>query len=53
MKTLFLVSGMDAGAAKRVASILVGVCAQRGNFVWLVPTFSGRGNVFYKLFAAL
>jgi glycosyltransferase involved in cell wall biosynthesis len=40
---------MDAGGAERVAATLANAWAARGDRVTLMPTFSGRGDCFYKL----
>ena len=49
-KILFLVSGLVAGGAERVASTLANAWVSRGDQVILMPTFSGRGESFYKIF---
>lgn len=48
-KILLLVSSMGSGGAERVAATLANAWAARGDQVTLLPTFSGRGDCFYKL----
>jgi len=40
---------MGAGGAERVAATLANAWASRGDRITLMPTFSGRGECFYKL----
>lgn len=49
MRILFLVSSLGAGGAERVAVTLCSAWVERGDQVTLMPTFSGRGECFYKL----
>ena len=49
MKILFLVSSMHAGGAERVAATLSSAWARHGHRVTLVPTYSGKGSLFYEL----
>jgi len=49
MHILLLTSSMSSGGAERVASTLANAWSVRGNNVTLMPTFSGRGECFYKL----
>jgi len=48
-KVFLLVSSMHSGGAERVASTLANAWVARGDQVILMPTFSGRGECFYKL----
>ena len=48
-KILMMVSSMNSGGAERVASILANAWVSRGDQVTLMPTFSGRGECFYKM----
>lgn len=49
MKILFLTSSLNAGGAERVATILCGAWADRGDEVILIPTYSGGGEPFYRV----
>lgn len=49
MKILFLVSSMGGGGAERVAALLCNAWVDQGEEVVLMPTFSGRGDISYKL----
>lgn len=49
MNILFLVSSMHAGGAERVAATLSAGWAQQGHRVTLVPTYTGKGQLFYEL----
>lgn len=49
MKILFLVSSMHAGGAERVAATLSAGWVERGERVTLVPTYTGKGKLFYEL----
>ncbi len=49
MNILFLVSSMHAGGAERVAATLSAGWAERGHRVTLVPTYTGKGKLFYPL----
>ncbi len=49
MKILFFVSSMHAGGAERVASTLASAWVQRGDDVTLVPSYTKKGKLFYKL----
>lgn len=49
MKILFFVSSMHAGGAERVAATLASAWSQRGDHVTLVPTYTKKGSLFYKL----
>lgn len=49
MNILFFVSSMHAGGAERVAATLTRGWAQQGHQVTLVPTFTGKGKLFYPL----
>lgn len=49
MKILFLVSSMGGGGAERVAALLCNAWVERGDEVVLMPTFSGRGEIHYRL----
>lgn len=53
MKILFLTSSLGAGGAERVATTLCNAWATRGDKVTLIPTFSGGGQSFYNLVAAV
>ncbi|WP_044042975.1 glycosyltransferase family 4 protein [Caballeronia insecticola] len=49
MKIFLLVSAMGTGGAERVAATLVNAWVARGDEVTLVPTYSGRGAMFYPV----
>src|SRR5690554_1810407 len=49
MNILFLVSSMHAGGAERVAATLSRGWVQHGHRVTLVPTYTGKGKLFYEL----
>lgn len=49
MKILFFVSSMHAGGAERVAATLASAWALRGDEVTLVPTYTKKGSLFYRL----
>ncbi|HLU00090.1 MAG TPA: glycosyltransferase family 4 protein [Burkholderiaceae bacterium] len=49
MNILLLVSSMHAGGAERVAATLSRGWVQHGHRVTLVPTFTGKGKLFYPL----
>lgn len=49
MKILFFVSSMHAGGAERVAATLATAWAARGDTVTLAPTFTKKGQLFYRL----
>ncbi len=49
MKILFFVSSMHAGGAERVAATLASAWAQRGDQVMLVPSYTKKGSLFYRL----
>ncbi len=49
MKIVFFVSSMHAGGAERVAATLAGAWAERGDEVILVPTYTKKGSLFYRL----
>ncbi|RTZ40654.1 glycosyltransferase family 4 protein [Candidimonas sp. SYP-B2681] len=49
MKILFFVSSMHAGGAERVAATLASAWVQRGDDVTLVPSYTKKGKLFYKL----
>ncbi|NYT62745.1 glycosyltransferase family 4 protein [Alcaligenaceae bacterium] len=49
MKILFFVSSMHAGGAERVAATLASAWAERGDEVILVPTYTKKGKLFYRL----
>lgn len=49
MRILFFVSSMHAGGAERVAATLASAWALRGDEVTLVPTYTKKGSLFYRL----
>lgn len=49
MNILFLVSSMHAGGAERVAATLSRGWVRQGHRVTLVPTYTGKGKLFYEL----
>ncbi len=49
MKILFFVSSMHAGGAERVAATLASAWAARGDQVILVPSYTKKGKLFYRL----
>lgn len=49
MNILFFVSSMHAGGAERVAATLSRGWVEHGHRVTLVPTFTGKGKLFYEL----
>lgn len=49
MKILFFVSSMHAGGAERVAATLASAWARRGEDVTLVPSYTKKGSLFYRL----
>lgn len=49
MHILFLVSSMHAGGAERVAATLSKGWVEQGHQVTLVPTYTGKGKLFYEL----
>lgn len=49
MKILFFVSSMHAGGAERVAATLSSGWVRQGHQVTLVPTYTGKGKLFYEL----
>lgn len=49
MKILLLVSSMHAGGAERVAATLSRGWVEHGHQVTLVPTYTGKGELFYAL----
>lgn len=49
MRICFTVSTLSSGGAERVAAILCNAWAANGHHVTLIPTFSERVEVFYKL----
>ena len=49
MRILFFVSSMHAGGAERVAATLASAWAARGDEVVLVPTYTKKGSLFYRL----
>jgi len=49
MNILFFVSSMHAGGAERVAATLSGGWVRAGHRVTLVPTYTGKGKLFYEL----
>ncbi|SHH04989.1 glycosyltransferase family 4 protein [Pollutimonas bauzanensis] len=49
MKILFFVSSMHAGGAERVAATLASAWAARGDQVILVPSYTKKGRLFYRL----
>lgn len=49
MNILFFVSSMHAGGAERVAATLSRGWVQHGHRVTLVPTYTGKGTLFYEL----
>lgn len=49
MKILFFVSSMHAGGAERVAATLASAWSQRGDDVTLVPSYTKKGSLFYRL----
>ncbi|HLU77943.1 MAG TPA: glycosyltransferase family 4 protein [Burkholderiaceae bacterium] len=51
MKILLLVSSMHAGGAERVAATLSRGWVEHGHQVTLVPTYTGKGELFYPLHA--
>lgn len=49
MNIVLLVSSLNSGGAERVATTLCNAWAERGDYVTLVPTFSGGGTPFYPV----
>lgn len=49
MHILFFVSSMHAGGAERVAATLCKGWVEQGHQVTLVPTYTGKGTLFYEL----
>jgi glycosyltransferase involved in cell wall biosynthesis len=49
MRIILLTSSLDSGGAERVATTLCNAWAARGDFVTLIPTFSGGGTPFFKV----
>ncbi len=49
MKIILLTSSMAAGGAERVAATLSNRWSDMGYNVILLPTYSGRGECFYKI----
>jgi GalNAc-alpha-(1->4)-GalNAc-alpha-(1->3)-diNAcBac-PP-undecaprenol alpha-1,4-N-acetyl-D-galactosaminyltransferase len=53
MKIILLTSSLGPGGAERVATTLCNFWAARGDRVFLIPTFSGGGEVFYAVSPAV